>query len=190
MATLFEALGNVADIPGGAIRNLISGNNPLAPLLDPFGQSGRASGQEVLDAWGLGPDNSALGFGLELATDPLTYFGAGLVNRGLKGLNAASKATKGAGLLERLSGAYGRSKKVMKLATGTQKGAKAVLGAAKDKIATGFVPFAQSIPGAALDAAFNPDVRKVVGGAGLIKMLTEGRASDDEIVNGYLGNAR
>lgn len=180
MATLFEALGNVADIPGGAIRNLISGNNPLTPLLDPFGQSGRASGQEVLDAWGLGPDNSALGFGLELATDPLTYFGAGLVNKGAKALGLVGKAKKAASTASTMA----------KYAARNPGNAKLVAGTLAKKLSNDFVPFAQSIPGAAVDAAFDPRVRQLAGGAALLKMLTSSRASDDDIVNNYLGNVR
>ncbi len=180
MATLFEALGNVADIPGGAIRNLISGNNPLAPLLDPFGQSGRASGQEVLDAWGLGPDHSTLGFGLELATDPLTYLGAGLVNKGAKAL----------GLVSKTKNVASAAKTMAQYAARNPGNAKLVAGTLAKKLSNNFVPFVQSIPGAAERAAFSTPVRQLAGGAALVKLLTEGRASDDDIVNGYLGNNR
>ena len=101
MPTLLEALGNVADLPGGMIRNTISGHNPLSPLMSPFSQDGRASGSEVLQSWGANPGHDALGFLLELATDPASWVGAGLAAKGLKGAVKGSKLLSKTGKLGR-----------------------------------------------------------------------------------------
>lgn len=178
MASLFEALGNLADIPGGMIRNTISGNNPLLPLLDPFGQSGRASGQEVLDAWGAGPDHPLLGFGLEMATDPLTWLGVGMAGKGAKALGLYGKAEE----------SYKAAKAFGKLATKSKRGTQVAISQARKAFSNDLIPALKNLPSQAWDAAYNPDVQKFVGGSLLTRALMSGRSSDDDIVNTYLGN--
>ena len=106
--------------------------------------------------------------------------GAGLVSKGAKALGLVGKAKKAASTASTMA----------KYAARNPGNAKLVAGTLAKKLSNDFVPFAQSIPGAAVDAAFDPRVRQLAGGAALLKMLTSGRSSDDDIVNGYLGNNR
>lgn len=99
---MFAALGNLADLPGSAIRDVLAAKNPFDQLLDPFGQEGRTSGQELIARWGGGADHPFLGAGLEMLLDPSMLLGGALIRGGLKGskllktLKAAPGAVKGA----------------------------------------------------------------------------------------------
>jgi len=78
------AVGNVLDLPGSMVRDVLAMENPLDQLLHPFSGESRTSGRDLLrkygmagkkDSWG----NFAGGLGVDILTDPLTYvfpFGA------------------------------------------------------------------------------------------------------------------
>lgn len=100
------ATGNVLDLVGSSVRDVLGGENPFDQWLTPTTSANRLSGRDLLrkhglvgqqDTWG----NWAGGFAAELATDPFTWFGAGGLAKGASaGLVGASKVAKpGAGLL-------------------------------------------------------------------------------------------
>jgi len=97
-----EKLGNVLDTPGAAVRNLLTGKNPLPGVFDP---SERTSGRQMLEQAGvLGPNQEGLdvgdvaGLAAEIATDPLTY-----LTLGGSAATKLGKAVKSAGLAKNLS---------------------------------------------------------------------------------------
>jgi hypothetical protein len=108
MAGLMDILsgaGAVMDVPGATVRNALAGRNPFQPISDPFSWQGRTTGRDLLQQYGLaGEDptgmNMAGGVLAEMALDPLTWAGAGLLSKGLglgaRGAKAASTATRAA----------------------------------------------------------------------------------------------
>lgn len=79
-------VGNVLDTPGAFVRNVLAGENPLPGILDP---DRRISGRELLERHGILGENyegldfgDVLGFGAEVATDPLTLVGGGTTKAG------------------------------------------------------------------------------------------------------------
>ena len=72
------AVGNVLDLPGSMVRDVLALENPLDQLLHPFSGESRTSGRDLLrkygmagrkDTWG----NFAGGLAADILTDPLTY---------------------------------------------------------------------------------------------------------------------
>lgn len=109
-----EALGNVLDTPGSFVRGVLAGEpgRAFSGILDP---SQRVSGRDLLENYGLAvPNQEGLfnsvgdflgdvgGFGLEIATDPLSYFG-------LSALTQAGKGAQKTGKLAQLTNQAGRS---------------------------------------------------------------------------------
>lgn len=112
--SLLSALGYVGDSlakPGRAVRGVLGGRPEEAlaaiPFSDALGltdQSNAVSGHDLVSRLGLGdgPLGSVAGFAADIATDPLTYLGAGLAkhaasNMGrLTGLGGVSKVAKAA----------------------------------------------------------------------------------------------
>lgn len=92
---MLQAIGNAMDLPGSMVRDTLTLNNPLDQLLDPFGDSNRTSGAQMLEGLGMDPGHSILGTVLEMGLDPATYLGAGLATRGAKALGLAGKARAG-----------------------------------------------------------------------------------------------
>ncbi len=90
-----EALGNLLDLPGSSIRDVVAWKNPFDQWLTPTHAENRTTGRDLLrhfkladpetNSWG----NAVAGFGAEVLTDPMTYTGIGAFTRAGK---AASKA--------------------------------------------------------------------------------------------------
>lgn len=101
------AVGNVLDLPGSSVRDVLAGKNPFDQWIPGNWTSdeNRISGRDLLrqhgmigkkDTWG----NFAGGLAAEIATDPFTLLGAGLLGKTAKGaaaLKAGQKLTKGLG---------------------------------------------------------------------------------------------
>jgi len=106
-------VGTTLDKPGASIRGLLAGSPREAFNFVPFsdtigitdGAQNNPSGRDLLEGWGLAPKNKpgafnsvedflwdAAGFGLEIATDPLTYVTGGIVPV-LNKLGKTAKAT-------------------------------------------------------------------------------------------------
>lgn len=76
------SVGNLLDVPGSMVRDVLTLNNPFDQLLDPFGSSNRITGREMLTDWGWTAPNDPdaweaadfAGFGAEVLTDPLSLF--------------------------------------------------------------------------------------------------------------------
>ena len=97
------ALGNLADLPGSAARDLLAGKG-LAGSFDqfstPFSDGNRTSGRELLRHYGMaGQDdtwgNFAGGLAVEAATDPLNLIGGGWLKQAAKARSAAMNANRG-----------------------------------------------------------------------------------------------
>ncbi|MFO0899372.1 MAG: hypothetical protein U0836_18255 [Pirellulales bacterium] len=96
-------IGTVFDTPGAFVRDIAAGNNPLEGVFNP---SKRASGRDVLEAWGMAGPNDPnrweladfAGFGLELGFDPLLPLALGG-----KALGTGGKLAKSSGLLDDLA---------------------------------------------------------------------------------------
>jgi hypothetical protein len=91
-----EALGLVLDTPGAIARGIIAGD-PLSGFT--FDRDTRVTGEELLGAYGLKPDNPYLstpaGFVTEVALDPLAF-----ATFALKSGGAAANAARKAGLTQ------------------------------------------------------------------------------------------
>lgn len=107
LSDMLEEAGGILDKPGRAVRGLLGGhaNEGLAflPFSDAAGitdPSQQVSGQDLARQWfgstGSETGDAALGFGVNLATDPLTYAGGFLGRLGGRslgrGLEAAASA--------------------------------------------------------------------------------------------------
>lgn len=98
-------VGNVLDLPGSMVRDVLTLNNPFDQLLTPTSSENRNTGRDVLTKWGATEANDPdkwevadfLGFGVEVLADPLTYLSAGGSAVGKGGL-----AAKNAGLMDDL----------------------------------------------------------------------------------------
>ncbi len=104
------AAGNLLDLPGSMIRDVLGLHNPFDNLLNPFSSENRTSGRELLRQYGLvGQADSTAnwwgGLAAEIATDPLTYasFGAGALTK--------------AGKVAQVAGALGDAAKVVRTAS-------------------------------------------------------------------------
>lgn len=92
-------VANTLDTPGAAVRNFLGGGETLAGLTD---SNQRLSGRDLLEGWGvLGANQEGLdfgdvlGFGAEVALDPLTY-----LTLGASAVGKAGKLFKAAGALD------------------------------------------------------------------------------------------
>lgn len=98
------ATGNVLDLPGSSVRDLLAGRNPVdqwAPW-NWTSSNDRTTGKQLLQDYGLagGRDTwgkAIAGFGAEVAFDPLTY-----LTGGASALGKVGKAAKGTGILDDL----------------------------------------------------------------------------------------
>lgn len=99
------AVGNFLDVPGSMVRDTLAGRNPFDQVLSPFSDKNRTSGRDLArqygmagkkDTWG----NFTGGLATEIATDPLTLLGVGLLGKTAKGagmVKSGQKLTKGVG---------------------------------------------------------------------------------------------
>lgn len=83
------AVGNLLDLPGSSVRDVLALRNPLDQWMDPLGynaEENRVTGRDLLrqygavgekDTWG----NFAAGFAVDVATDPLSFTGIGNLNK-------------------------------------------------------------------------------------------------------------
>lgn len=100
-----SAVGNLLDVPGSMVRDLIGGENPLDQLLSPMSPDNRLTGRDVLTKYGLTAPNDPNaweaadfgGFGLELALDPFLP-----LSFGARALGKGGQVAKRAGLMDDL----------------------------------------------------------------------------------------
>lgn len=113
---LIAGAGNLLDLPGSSVRDLLTGRNPFDQWATPFSSDNRASGRDVLQpllganketgisGWLSDPVEGLkdiAGFGAELITDPMNLIPAGWFGKVLSGrkatraANAAVKAERG-----------------------------------------------------------------------------------------------
>lgn len=103
-----ETIGNTLDLPGSMVRDVLTGNNPLDQLFSPFSSDNRVSGRQLLEQYGLAPQNDPnawemndfiagpAGVAAEIGLDPLTYLTFG----GSAAKTLAGKAAQKAGMLD------------------------------------------------------------------------------------------
>lgn len=91
-------VGNVLDVPGSMVRDLVSLENPFDQLMSPWSDKNRVTGRDLNRRMGLaGPKDSYAnwwgGFATEIATDPLTYLTGGLTKAGQVAAKAGISTT-------------------------------------------------------------------------------------------------
>lgn len=103
-----ESIGNTLDLPGSMVRDVLTGNNPFDQILSPFSSTNRVSGRDLLEQYGLAPQNDPnawemndfiagpAGMAAEIALDPLTYLTFG----GSAAKTLAGKSAQKAGMLD------------------------------------------------------------------------------------------
>jgi hypothetical protein len=99
--------GNFLDLPGSSVRDLLTGQNPFDQWMTPFSGDNRASGRDVLrpllganketgmSGWLSDPMEGVkdvIGFGAEVALDPMNFVSGGAVLRAIKGGKATRQA--------------------------------------------------------------------------------------------------
>lgn len=110
MPSLLDILGyagNLLDLPGSSVRDILAGRNPFDQWATPFQSVNRASGRDVLapllgqneetgmSGWLQNPMEGVkdiAGFGLEVVADPLNFVSLSPLWRALKGRKAAQAA--------------------------------------------------------------------------------------------------
>ena len=92
---IFTGLSNLADLPGSMFRDVVGLDNPFDQLLDPFGEEGRQTTEELTGVGGIP------GWLLEVGMDPLTYIGGAGLIKALPKLMKARRAAKGAKAIKR-----------------------------------------------------------------------------------------
>ncbi len=125
-ASGFGMAGNLLDLPGSMIRDVVSGRNPFDQLLDPLShhEAGTSvTGRQVLDEYGITQDNKETGisgwwddpmegvrdvgaFAFEMALDPLSWLTGGLAGAAVKGSRAVSAGTRAAGMGGKIKRAF------------------------------------------------------------------------------------
>lgn len=94
-----QAVGNVLDVPGSMLRDALAGQNPLDQLANPFSDTGRTSGRDLLrkygmagqqDTWG----NFLGGMAAEAVLDPTNLIPAGVIGKHLSKVGKVGKANK------------------------------------------------------------------------------------------------
>lgn len=110
MASLMDILagaGNLLDLPGSSLRDILSGRDPFDQWATPFSDGNRATGRDVLEPF-LGANEETgmagwmdnpmegfkdvAGFGLEMLTDPTNFLPLSAVGKALRGRRAARSA--------------------------------------------------------------------------------------------------
>jgi hypothetical protein len=106
-----SAVGNLLDLPGSMVRDLVGGANPVDQILSPFSDKNRTSGRDLLRKGGLvGKDDTYAnwwgGLGTEIALDPLTYltFGGSAASKAGQFAKAAGVADDALRVLAKKSG--------------------------------------------------------------------------------------
>lgn len=114
-----QKAGALLDVPGSMARDVLGGSNPFDQLLDPFGDSNRTSGRDLLRGAGLIGHQDTTGnwwggLAAEIALDPTTYIGGlGLLKSATKG----GKIAKAAGVLGDTSKLTGKGTRVAQMTT-------------------------------------------------------------------------
>lgn len=110
-----SAVGNVLDLPGSSVRDVLAWKNPFDQYLDPLGDSQRTSGRDLLRSYGMAGQhdtwgNFAGGLASEIATDPTNLISGKAILNAMRGRRAAASANTGIrasnakSLLQRASG--------------------------------------------------------------------------------------
>lgn len=165
MPSLFEAAGNVLDLPGSSIRDLLMMRNPVDQYLTPFSADNRTSGQEMLHSVGMSGDSPWLSAGLEMALDPASLLGLGMIGKAAKTAGLVGKAGKLSALRAAMSTPQSASRAI-----------KAIPGAARNaarRAASGAKRL--SLESVLASTAYNPTFRQAAGGAALLESLMRGR---------------
>lgn len=190
--SLLEALGNVVDLPGSSVRDLLRGQNPLDQYLSPFSQENRTSGQDLLHALGVQGDSPWLSMGTEMALDPMTYLGLGMAGKGAKALGITGKAKSAASNVKQAVATAGSTADLLSSLPGMAKGAAKKVGSLLDV----FRAHPQDIWPESMKAinprrrpvdlladalsktVYDPNARQLIGGAGGLYAAMAGRETN------------
>lgn len=103
-------VGNILDVPGSMVRDVLGGNNPLDQLATPTTDANRITGRELLRKRGLADErdttsNFMAGLGADIALDPLTYLTLGAKSA----LTGGGRALRAVGGIEDLAQSASRA---------------------------------------------------------------------------------
>jgi hypothetical protein len=112
-----ESVGNLIDVPASIARDTIGllsrggswkKHNPFDQIFSPFEGDNRVYSSDLLEQWGLAGKRDTwgkwgTGLAMDIALDPLTYFG------GIGALTKTGKALKAAGLLDNIAEASAKT---------------------------------------------------------------------------------
>jgi len=95
-----QTAGNILGVPGSIVKNTIGGADPFAALKHPLSGEGRLEGRDLLrQAGAIGSEDTYgnwwAGLGVDIATDPLTFF-----TGPMGALSKAGKVGRAAGVLD------------------------------------------------------------------------------------------
>ena len=84
------AVGNLLNLPGSSVRDILAGQNPFDQWVSPFSDTNRVSGRELNRSYGMAGKedtwgNFAGGMATEILTDPLPMLGAVFLGKTAKG---------------------------------------------------------------------------------------------------------
>jgi hypothetical protein len=110
-------VGNVLDLPGSSVRDVLGGENPFDQWLSPTTDENRLAGRDLNRRWGLAQEQDTYanwwgGLATEIATDPTTYItgGAGALTKG-------GKILQGIGKLDDVAKVAGKGTRASRLTT-------------------------------------------------------------------------
>lgn len=165
MPSLFEAAGNVLDLPGSSIRDLLMMRNPVDQYLTPFSADNRTSGQEMLHSVGMSGDSPWLSAGLEMALDPSSLLGLGMIGKAAKTAGLVGKAGKLSALRAALANPQAAAGAIRSLPRQAISAARSAASGARN----------MTLESVLSSTAYNPTFRQAAGGAALLESLMRGR---------------
>ncbi len=103
------AVGNILDLPGSSVRDVLALKNPFDQWLTPTRPENRTTGRDLLRQYGAAGDkdnwgNFGAGMSLELALDPLTYTGVGALTKAGTVAGKAGLASKAGAVASKQTG--------------------------------------------------------------------------------------
>lgn len=89
---MLSGAGNAMDLPGSVVRDILAGRNPIDQIATPFSDQNRTTGRQLARDYGMAGDqdnwgNYLGGMAAEMAFDPLSYVGIGMLGKAGKAMS-------------------------------------------------------------------------------------------------------
>jgi hypothetical protein len=87
-----SGVGNAMDLPGSVVRDILAGRNPIDQIATPFSDQNRTTGRQLARDYGMAGSqdnwgNYLGGMAAEMAFDPLSYVGVGMLGKAGKAMS-------------------------------------------------------------------------------------------------------